>query len=102
MRHLIYTAFILGLALPATAQETPPRGVWGTVSGIGSADLAIRGWALAGSTGMAAGDSTGILVTFWRAPDGTLARCVFSLVSETGTQPFETCSVAQPVPEAQE
>ena len=102
MRYLTSTLLALMLAAPVLAQDTTPRGVWGTVGGIGSADLAIRGWALAGTTGLAAGDNTGILVTFWRAQDGTLARCIFSLVSETGTQPFETCSIAQAAPEAQE
>ncbi len=88
------------LATTAFAQDAErPNGTWATINGVDSADLAILGWTLAGSTAMAAGPETGLLVTFWRAEDGKIARCIFSLVSKTGSQPFETCSLAQAVTE---
>ena len=95
MRFKIFLAAITALLLSqATAQETVPDGAWGTVNGLDSADLALRGWTMIGTTGLNAGSNVGLLVTFWRASDGTLARCVFSLVNPTGAEQFESCSIA--------
>ncbi|MEX0309366.1 MAG: hypothetical protein AB3N17_03880 [Tateyamaria sp.] len=95
MRNRLLTAFSAAMLLsPATAQETPPDGAWGNINGLDSADLALRGWDMIGTTALQAGSNTGLLVTFWRAGDGTLARCVFSLVNPTGAEQFESCSVA--------
>ncbi|MEM8577428.1 MAG: hypothetical protein AAGF60_06220 [Pseudomonadota bacterium] len=94
--------FALALTGPCAAQEdgeapaqtVTQEAVWGTLQGTDSADLAVSGWTLIGTTGLAAGPETGLLVTFWRANNGNMARCVFSLVSPTGSQSFETCSIA--------
>ena len=85
------------LTAPSQAQEPRANGQWNVIQGLDSADLAVLGWTLTGTTAMPAGPETGLLVTFWRAGDGAMVRCIFSLVSRTGAQPFETCSLAQTV-----
>ena len=87
-------ATISATAAQAQTEDTAPDGVWGTLQGIDSADLAVRGWTLIGTAAVPAGEQTGLLVTFWRAQTGVTARCVFSLVNATGTEAFETCAAA--------
>ncbi|MEL6915181.1 MAG: hypothetical protein AAFP13_11845 [Pseudomonadota bacterium] len=93
---LLHAALAALLAHGGQAQtlDQGADGVWATLEGVDSADLAIRGWTLAGTSALPAGEQTGLLVTFWRSQTGTLVRCVFSLVSASGAQSFETCSVA--------
>ena len=85
------------LVAPAQAQEPRANGTWNVISDLDSADLAVLGWTLTGTTALPAGPNPGLLVTIWRAGDGSMVRCIFSLVSQTGAQPFETCSLAQTV-----
>ena len=96
MRSILLSAVMCSaLCTPTLAQEgTAPNGEWGTIANLDSGDLAIRGWTLIGTTGIQAGPQTGLLVTFWRANNGTTARCVFSLVNPSGADQFETCSIA--------
>lgn len=103
MRLKFIITFVTALLMsPVAAQETLPDGAWGTVNGLDSADLALRGWTLIGSTALQAGANVGLLVTFWRASDDTIARCVFSLVNPTGAEQFESCSIAVAVNGADE
>ncbi len=95
---LIFT-LLLGLSHAANSQNAAPDGVWATVNGIDSADLVVRGWNMLGTTGLAAGAETGLLVTFWGDSKGNVMRCIFSLVNSSGNDPFETCSVAATVTE---
>ncbi len=96
MRHLLGPVLALfTLITPALAQEARTESQWSVLNDINSAYLAVQGWTLAGTTSMAAGPETGLLITFWQADDGTMVRCIFSLVSRTGAQAFETCSLAQ-------
>lgn len=100
MRRFVYPVMLASaLALPAQAQEALPNGSWNVLSDVNSADLAVLGWTLTGTTALQAGAETGLLVTFWKAEDGSMVRCIFSLVSRTGAQAFETCSLAQAVNE---
>ena len=83
----------------AQTQTTPPDGVWVTVNDVDSADLVVRGWTMTGTTALPAGPDTGLLVTFWRDVNGNVMRCIFSLISPSGGDAFETCSVAATVTE---
>ena len=99
MRRLLFPLALL-CTTAAHAQDTDrPDGIWAAVNGLDSADLAVLGWQLTGTAAVPAGPETGLLVTFWRAQDGSVARCIFSLVSRAGTDPFETCSLARTAPE---
>ena len=101
MRATLFALFLTAACgTSAMAQDTTrPNGAWNVVNGVDSADLAVLGWTLVGTTALPAGSETGLLVTFWRAADGSVARCIFSLVSRTGAPTFETCSLAQVVKE---
>ncbi|MEL6617882.1 MAG: hypothetical protein AAFP16_03335 [Pseudomonadota bacterium] len=98
MRAILFLALLTcALAQSAQAQTTPPDGVWVTVNDVDSADLVVRGWTMIGTTALPAGQETGLLVTFWRDTNGNVMRCIFSLISPTGGDAFETCSVAATV-----